>query len=240
MWIDELVIDKAHEDLSCVYWVPQDNYVVLGNANQMEKECKLEVCEEDCVPILRRAGGGGAVVLHPGCLIVSVGAWLKHYYSNSKYFRLLNDAVITCLESAYSNIHSLRQEGISDIAHKKKKIAGTSLFRSRNFLIYQASILVEDKVDAIEKYLEHPSDEPDYREGKAHKDFLGTLQDLDKNCTPSFLRKIFERDFEDILREKLGEELVEAKEDQLKYLKNRFAKKPKTHVLSKQREFEYQ
>lgn len=239
MWIDELVINKAHENLSCVFWVPQSDYVVLGNANQMQRECKVEVCEEECIPVLRRAGGGGAVVLHPGCLIISVGVWLKHYYSNSKYFTLINDAVIACLEKAHPQVHPLNQEGISDIAHGSKKIAGTSLFRSRNFLLYQASILVENKVDAIEKYLEHPSEEPDYRKGKSHKEFLGSLQSIEKSCTPSFLRKVFENDFEDILEEKLGDEIVDVKQEQLQYLRNRFSQMSKLQVQSKELALDY-
>ena len=61
--------------------------VVLGNSNKSEKECYQESCEADGVPVLKRYGGGGTVVLHDGCLVVSFGFWVRDYFENDYYFK---------------------------------------------------------------------------------------------------------------------------------------------------------
>ncbi len=126
----------------------------------------------------KRYGGGGAVVLHPGCVVLSLGIWVKDYYQNQRYFCALNKAVIKHLASFWPSLGELQQNGISDIAYRGKKIAGTSLFRSRNYLLYQASILIEDRLDLIDRYLKHPSREPEYRQGKSHRQFLSCLNQI--------------------------------------------------------------
>ena len=130
------------------------------------------------IPVLRRSGGGGTVLLHPDCIIVGLGIWVKDFYKNDFYFRCINDAIMDSLALIDNKFFDLYQDGISDIAYKEKKIAGTSLFRSRNYLLYQASILFKTDVGTIEKALPHPSREPNYRKNKSHREFLIGLSDL--------------------------------------------------------------
>jgi len=222
MWIDKLVLEQSHKQLACISWVPESVYVVLGNANKFEAECKVEQCEADSISVLRRSGGGGAVVLHSGCVILSVGMWVKHYYRNSEYFRAINDSVIATLRNEYAEFRELSQNGISDITLNGRKVAGTSLYRSRNYLLYQASLLVHTQVHLIDRYLGHPTKEPEYRGGKAHSEFLSSLSEFRKDCTPDSIKNIFEKNLASNLKSELEEHLYEPQEDQLKYLRTRF------------------
>ena len=115
------------------------------------------------------------MVLHTGCVIVTIGTWVQHYYKNGNYFSLLNASLISALATSWPALGKMAQAGISDIVINNRKVAGTSLFRSRNYLLFQASILVEDQIATVEKYLAHPSKEPDYREGRSHSAFLSCL-----------------------------------------------------------------
>ena len=49
-----------------------DTAVVLGAGSDANGELNLEACVADGVPILKRRGGGCAVVIDPGNVIVSV------------------------------------------------------------------------------------------------------------------------------------------------------------------------
>ncbi|HET9237604.1 MAG TPA: hypothetical protein VFO10_10155 [Oligoflexus sp.] len=174
MWIDDQVLKACARPLATEVWIPEAPMVVLGRGNKVEKEVNVRACVEDGIPILKRLGGGGTVLLHSGCLIVSLGLWVKEFYANDRYFRLLNQSVIDCLNRELPQL-AFDQRGHSDIVHGQLKIAGTSLFRSRNYLMYQASILIDMQIEWIEKYLAHPSLEPDYRKGRSHRDFLTDL-----------------------------------------------------------------
>lgn len=183
MWIDDQILRRCSEDLAVNCWVPTDFMVVLGASNSEEIEVDTHNCSAERVPILKRYGGGGTVVLYPGCAVVSLGCWVRQHFQNKFYFELVNNAVISALGSRWPELGGLGQSGLSDIVYGDLKVAGTSLFRSRNYLLYQASILVDCQIEVIDKYLKHPSREPEYRRGRSHKSFLTGLNQLVSGLT---------------------------------------------------------
>jgi lipoate-protein ligase A len=208
MWIDDTVLERCREPLVVSTWIPETPMVVLGSSNQAAVEADEERCRADGVPILKRYGGGGTVLLYSGCLVVSVGAWVRQHFQNGLYFDRLNRAVIATLAGRWPVFAGLAQRGLSDIALGERKVAGTSLFRSRNYLLYQASLLVRLDHAAIGRYLRHPSREPDYRKGRTHADFLAGLADLDPAATvPACLTEMASR-LPRELQLSLGDELV--------------------------------
>ncbi len=177
MWIDDQVLEGSSDDLCLKTFLPHSPLVVLGRSNKQQTEVNRQRCDQDGVLVTKRLGGGGTVILHPGCLVVSAGLWVKDYYKNDLYFRLLNQSIIYVIEARIP-AHSFSQRGYSDIVLGEKKLAGTSLFRSRNYLLYQASLLIDARIDLMETYLQHPSAEPDYRKGRSHRDFVMGLNEL--------------------------------------------------------------
>ena len=178
MWIDDQILEQYASPLAVATWIPATPVVVLGSSNDPAIECHVEQCEEDQVPVLKRYGGGGTVVLYSGCVIVSVGCWVSDHFYNDRYFRILNGALNSCLHANFSFFAGLSQNGISDLVAGDRKFGGTSMFRSRNYLLYQASLIVDCDYSLISRYLAHPSREPDYRRGRRHKDFLTGLADV--------------------------------------------------------------
>lgn len=177
MWIDDQVLQESAKDICLKTWIPADPIVVLGRSNKRGTEAHREHCEADGVSIVKRLGGGGTVILHAGCLVVSCGLWVSDYYRNDLYFRLLNQSLIDVFQSQIPE-QAFAQRGYSDVVLGDKKLVGTSLFRSRNYLLYQASILVDSRIEFMERYLRHPSAEPDYRQGRSHRDFVMGLSEL--------------------------------------------------------------
>ncbi|MFW7378238.1 MAG: lipoyl protein ligase domain-containing protein [Oligoflexus sp.] len=225
MWIDDQVLRECHQQLVYQSWVPSELMVVLGRSNQAELEAEVERCDKDGVAILKRYGGGGTVLLHPGCLVVSVGAWVDSPYQNDLYFRLLNDSIITTIQDQLPV--ELGQRGYSDIVFGERKIAGTSLFRSRQYLLYQASVLINDRIDEIETYLKHPSKEPDYRKARKHRDFLSCLEEIQSmtHASPVLSAKDwaahFEKSFFGHLKNKLAPHIKEPMEAHIPHLLKR-------------------
>ena len=220
MWIDDDILMQMTKELIVDCWVPDRAYVVLGAANDPKVEVHEERCREDSVTMLRRYGGGGSVVLHEGCLILSLGTWVKNPYGNSEYFRMINSSVIECLQSYHSIFNNLSLQGISDICYFEKKIAGTSMFRSKHYLLYQASVLINPRIEVIERYLNHPSKEPEYRQFRKHADFLIGISDiLSTQCSsdsidPLSLKLFFENNWETLCKRTLDQHLLGPQENE--------------------------
>ena len=185
MWIDDEILGQCHQDLVVKAWTTNQTLVVLGASNDPSLEVDVESCAQDNIQILRRYGGGGTVVLYDGCAILSIGCWVRQHFNNSFYFDLVNRSVIASLAENWPSLHGLSQRGLSDIVFGDLKVAGTSLFRSRNYLLYQASILVDCEPARIARYLKHPSREPDYRKGRDHDSFLTGLSSIEPLATVS-------------------------------------------------------
>jgi lipoate-protein ligase A len=210
MWIDDEILRRCQESIVSHCWVPQELVVVLGASNDPTVEVNVETCELDHVPVLKRYGGGGTVVLHSGCAVVSLGCWVQQPFQNRHYFNLVNNAVIAALAAGWSDLGQLSQNGLSDLTYGEFKVAGTSLFRSRNYLLYQASILVDTQLDVIDRYLKHPSREPEYRRGRSHGSFLRGLNSVVSEITASACADRLKRSLPAALVTTLGAELIKS------------------------------
>jgi len=153
---------------------PDTTAAVLGAAGKPERDLKLAALAADGVPVLRRRGGGGAVVLTPGQVVLALVAEVASDFGNREYARKINEWVIEAIGSL--GVEGLEQRGITDLALKGRKVLGTSIYRSRHVLFYQASLLVANDVSVFERYLAHPHAEPDYRRGRDHDAFCTTLR----------------------------------------------------------------
>jgi lipoate-protein ligase A len=147
--------------------------VVLGRGSNPEVELHLGNIREDRVPVLRRRGGGCAVVLDPGNVIVAVALAQPGLGGIQSAFTRLSSWLIEGLDRL--GVHDMRQRGVSDLALRDRKIGGACIYRSRDLLLYGTTLLVDPEPELMERYLQHPPREPDYRKGRSHRDFVGSL-----------------------------------------------------------------
>lgn len=221
MWIDDQVLQESAKDICLKTWIPTDPIVVLGRSNKRGTEAHRENCDADGVPIVKRLGGGGTVILHAGCLVVSCGLWVTDYYRNDLYFRLLNQSLIDVFHAEIPE-PPFAQRGYSDVVLGDKKLVGTSLFRSRNYLLYQASILVDSRIEYMERYLRHPSAEPDYRQGRSHRDFVMGLSEL-APLTPEDWLASFQGKLLDAIASRMANDIQPSDPKQVPHLLSRIA-----------------
>jgi lipoate---protein ligase len=184
-------------------WVPQARAIVLGNSQEAEKELNVEAVRRDGIAVHKRMSGGGAVLLSPGCLCLGLRFAKRKELSIADYFAKAS-ALISGVVGRELGLE-LRLRGTSDLACaisagpgrprsdlamglaetaaaaagiSERKVAGCALYMPRDYVLYLASILVDPDFTDIEKYLAHPSKEPEYRSGRSHGDFLGCLAGL--------------------------------------------------------------
>jgi lipoate-protein ligase A len=149
--------------------------VVLGAGGVLADDVIESACERDGVPILRRASGGGTVLLGTGCLCYS----LVLAYDRSPALReiafsyeYILDRVRGCLAGL---LPSIVRAGTSDLATDGQKFSGNSQQRKRHHLLHHGTLLYRFDIGTVGRYLHLPPRRPDYRGPRRHDEFLSNL-----------------------------------------------------------------
>ena len=171
---DDLITATRRDDRTRVrVYRLTSSVVVLGSGSQPEVEVNLDACADDGVPILRRCGGGCAVVVDPGNIVVSVVAAGLPFGHHQRHFDRLTAWLIEGLDRI--GVHGVKQAGTCDYVLADRKVGGACLHRSRDLLYYSTTLLVDPDRAGVMRYLRHPPREPDYRAGRSHAAFMGSL-----------------------------------------------------------------
>ncbi len=171
-------------------WIPENPILVLGYSQEPEYELNTEAVQTADVPVYKRRGGGGAVFLSKDSVCVALRFRRKRDLGIPDYFAMGNGFIQNALQDALKI--ELKPRGISDLAWMDRKVLGSSLHLPRDRAIYLASILVDTPLDLLDRFLRHPSREPDYRQGRAHADFIRNLAVIPglESLTPERVREI--------------------------------------------------
>ncbi|MFU8770049.1 MAG: biotin/lipoate A/B protein ligase family protein, partial [Desulfotignum sp.] len=159
--------------------------VVAGRGSDLDREIRLSLCRDDGIPVFRRRGGGCAVFLDPGTLIVSIALPAQGFAGIQRLFNWCNLLLIHGL--ARMGLSGIRQDGISDLVFGHRKVGGSSFYRSSNLAYYTAALLVSTDLDAMDRYLYHPLREPAYRKKRPHKAFVTCLATAFPGLAPADL-----------------------------------------------------
>ena len=172
---DDLVAATAGDGAARVrVWRPDATEVVLGRGSHAAVELDLDAVRTDGVAVRRRRGGGCAVVLDPGNVVVSLTLAAPGIGDNPRWFRTITDWMVRSL--AALGHEGVRQAGISDLVQGDRKVGGSALYRAKGLLYYSTTLLAAPDVDVIERWLRHPPREPDYRRGRPHRAFVAGLR----------------------------------------------------------------
>ena len=156
---------------------PTDIRIVIGRNQDPTRECFVENCQADNVPIHRRVSGGGAVVLAPGTVVFTCRL-PRDSRPVDDWFCAINAVLAPAIESISGTLPLTRGHG--DLAMPQedgslKKILGASLRQTREHVYYLGVFLVHDIVEQMQRYLQSPSRKPDYRGDRDHKAFCTEL-----------------------------------------------------------------
>jgi len=193
--LDEDLLVRVIEGDCWAYrsWEPEMRMIVLGRGNTASTEVYEDRCDEDHIPILRRRGGGGTVLLAPGILVISLVKRVQHQFRIKEYFWQINGYIIEALQSL--GIQHVNQQGHSDVCLGNCKILGSSMYRKKDLLFYTASLMITNDVHEIDRYLKHPSKEPDYRQGRLHTEFVTTIHQEYPELTVKTVQNTIDRVF---------------------------------------------
>ncbi len=156
-------------------WIPEKTYIILGASNKADDAVVESLAVKDNITVMKRRTGGQTVMLTPNNLIISAVLTDESVMKPKDVFNNFNDMIISAIEKDHFEKFSTR--GISDIALGEKKIMGSSMYRGKGKLFYHAVLNFNEPPSTFQKYLKHPSKEPDYRKGRNHDEFVTTLKE---------------------------------------------------------------
>jgi len=184
---DEVMLDLCEAGLggeALLFWEPQEIFVVVGYANKVATEVNVTACEARSIPIFRRCSGGGTVVQMPGGLNYSLilrideNGPTRNITSANQFIMEKNRVALAFLfpQGQTADGRSLISvRGHTDLCCGDVKFAGNSQRRRKNFLLFHGTLLLNCNLSLISELLPMPSLQPDYRVGRAHRDFVTNL-----------------------------------------------------------------
>jgi lipoate---protein ligase len=169
-----LAAEKGDSPEVLRFWELPTLAVVLGSSGSVAIDVNVEACEADGVPILRRASGGGTVLLGSGCLCFSL---VLNYDRAPELddIRASNRYVLGRVRNALRPIAGVELEGSSDLAIAGTKISGNAQQRKRTHFLHHGTLLCGFDLSLIAKYLNAPEREPEYRRNRPHAEFVTNL-----------------------------------------------------------------
>lgn len=158
------------------FWESPQPFIVLGYANKVAEEVNLAACRARHVPIFRRCSGGGCVLQGPGCLNYSVTLPIN-FDPALETISGANRFVMGRHRDALAALigQSVTIEGHTDLAIGGRKFSGNAQRRKRRSLLFHGTFLLNFDIQLIEQCLRAPPRQPDYRQQRAHSEFLTSV-----------------------------------------------------------------
>jgi lipoate-protein ligase A len=149
--------------------------VVLGAGGVLALDVDEAACARAGVPILRRASGGGTVLLGPGCLLYSLV--LPYEFDPA-----LGDVtasyhfILERVRGALADVvPGLERAGVSDLAIADRKCSGNAQQRKSAHVLHHGTLLYAFAAESVGMYLRQPERQPEYRRRRGHAEFVTNL-----------------------------------------------------------------
>lgn len=167
-------VDRGESAPCWRFWEPLAPAVVIGTGGAAGREVHLDLLRAGGVPLVRRFSGGGTVLQAPGVLnYAAVFRADENDINVSASYRSVLSVIRAGLER--SGLET-QFEPPSDLAAGGRKLSGNAQARKRRAVLVHGTILVNLDTDLFARYLPHPPEEPAYRRGRSHAQFVTTLE----------------------------------------------------------------
>ena len=156
-------------------WQSQEVFAVIGRGSKFFQEVNVSACEDAGIAVFRRVSGGAAIVAGPGCLLYAVMLSLR-LRPELQMVDVAHEFVMQQMVAALKPIAPhLTYAGTCDLVIDGRKVSGNSLRVRRDWLLYHGTILLDMDLQNIDRYLNHPPREPEYRQHRRHHEFVANI-----------------------------------------------------------------
>ncbi len=181
--LDEVLLDLARPAVRV--WTPRGRAVVIGVASRAADEVRLEECRAAGIPVRRRFSGGAAVLLSPEVVCFSVVLPYADYSKAGTPVDTIRSAYLVAtslvakalarlgVEAAFEPPGDLAVGGPEGV---KRKIVGLAQARRRTAALVHGVLPISLDGAELDRLLARPPEEPAYRRGRSHSEFVTDLR----------------------------------------------------------------
>ncbi len=173
--LDEALLDAVEDSgvETLRFWESPEWFVALGRSGRIQDEVDVRACERAGVPVVRRASGGGSVLLGPGCLNFALALSLVR----RPELRDVRRSVVIILGKIAGalGVEGVALRGASDLALDERKVSGNAQRRTRNALLHHGTFPYDLDSRLLGRFLKEPMRQPNYRGARTHAEFVGTI-----------------------------------------------------------------
>ncbi len=156
-------------------WHADEVFAVIGRGSKYLQEVNGSACEDAGISVFRRISGGAAIVAGPGCLLYAVMLSLRHR-PELQMVDVAHEFVMQEMVSALKPVAPhLTYAGTCDLVIDGRKVSGNSLRVRREWLLYHGTLLLDMDLQNMDRFLNHPPREPEYRQHRQHHDFVANI-----------------------------------------------------------------
>ena len=180
-WSEARVNENDFRRPSIALWRPAGVSAAIGIGQNPEVELAVADLRRDGVGLVRRQSGGGAVLLYRGVLCWEAMASLSDIGRMHSEGSGIRQSYATLTRPVIDGLSAIGvdafQAGICDVSvsipgsEGPCKIAGTAQLRRKDTVLVHGSLLVDPDLDLLSRYLAFPSEQPEYRRNRSHRDF---------------------------------------------------------------------
>jgi len=168
------LLQSGNNHSSFKVWEPDQTIVIMGKGSDPVDELRAENILRDNVPVVKRSTGGCSVIVAPNMFVASFVLKNDVAKKNNEYFDLFNSILVKTFRKL--RVENIDLDGISDITLNGLKVVGSAIYRNKDLVFYHAVINSAGDINLLEKYLKVPTRQPEYRQGRAHKDFVTSFK----------------------------------------------------------------
>lgn len=146
--VEEVLLSRVPADGIILYLWQNDHTVVIGRNQNIWKECRVALLQEENGKPARRLSGGGAVYHDLGNLNFTF-LCPDNDYDVNKQLSVIQRAV------SFAGIHA-EFSGRNDLLTDGKKFSGNAFYHSKRNAYHHGTLLIDSDMEKLQRYLSPP------------------------------------------------------------------------------------
>lgn len=206
--LEQCLYSRIGQNERILYLWRNAEVVVIGRFQNPWTECDVDKMKKDCIKLMRRHSGGGAVYQDLGnlCFTLITG----NDFDPNMQKELNNDFIVSALKNL--SIDAVAS-GRNDILVGEKKISGAAFQVQRGCLMHHGTLLIDADLNGLQSYLNPSKYKLESKGIKSVRSRVGNLVEFNEKVDVELMIEVLKATYQEVFGafdavEVVGDELL--------------------------------